>query len=87
MQDRRRRSESPQQYSRECDRERDRDRDRERDLSTQPPPPPPPPNVDIKPWNYPGIDLMASGAFWQNYSGELKSCRQGYNRTYVSKKV
>ncbi|XP_037903147.1 dachshund homolog 1 isoform X6 [Hermetia illucens] len=71
MQDRRRRSESPQQYSRECDRERDRDRDRERDLSTQPPPPPPPPNVDIKPWNYPGIDLMASGAFWQNYSESL----------------
>lgn len=22
-------------------------------------------------WSYPGIDLMATGAFWQNYSGEL----------------
>lgn len=20
-------------------------------------------------WNYPGLDLMATGAFWQNYSG------------------
>lgn len=24
-----------------------------------------------QPWNYPGLDLMASGAFWQNYSGEV----------------
>ncbi|XP_049312825.1 uncharacterized protein LOC105233657 isoform X3 [Bactrocera dorsalis] len=23
------------------------------------------------PWNYPGIDLMATGAFWQNYSESL----------------
>lgn len=29
----------------------------------------PAPNADGKPWNYPGLDLMATGAFWQNYSG------------------
>lgn len=23
-------------------------------------------------WSYPGIDLMATGAFWQNYSGEFQ---------------
>ncbi|EDV93966.1 GH23792 [Drosophila grimshawi] len=23
------------------------------------------------PWSYPGIDLMATGAFWQNYSESL----------------
>lgn len=34
-------------------------------------PPPPPEN---KPWGYSGIDLMNTGAaFWQNYSGELRS--------------
>lgn len=36
---------------------------------SQPPPPPPPPNSDGKPWNYSNIDLMATGAFWHNYSG------------------
>lgn len=30
----------------------------------------PPANADGKAaWNYPGLDLMATGAFWQNYSG------------------
>lgn len=28
-----------------------------------------PPNSEGKAWNYPGLDLMTSGAFWQNYSG------------------
>lgn len=26
-----------------------------------------------KGWNYPGLDIMATGAFWQNYSGEFES--------------
>jgi hypothetical protein len=29
-------------------------------------------NEGGKPWNYPaGLDIMASGAFWQNYSGNF----------------
>ncbi|XP_055590768.1 dachshund homolog 2 isoform X3 [Uranotaenia lowii] len=33
-----------------------------------------PPQAQIpegKPWNYPGLDIMATGAFWQNYSESL----------------
>ncbi|KAL5279439.1 DACH1 family protein [Megaselia abdita] len=30
-----------------------------------------PGNNNAKGWNYPGIDLMATGAFWQNYSETL----------------
>ncbi|XP_062705087.1 dachshund homolog 2 isoform X3 [Aedes albopictus] len=33
---------------------------------------PPQPQVpEGKPWNYPGLDIMATGAFWQNYSESL----------------
>lgn len=35
---------------------------------------PPQPQVpEGKPWNYPGLDIMATGAFWQNYSGKCIS--------------
>jgi hypothetical protein len=29
----------------------------------------PPSNENSKTWNYSGIDIMSSGAFWQNYQG------------------
>lgn len=70
-----RRTESP--YTQSSSRERERDRgDRERDAPSVPTSQPSqqstqqtPPAADGKPWNYPGLDLMATGAFWQNYSG------------------
>ncbi|XP_037042870.1 dachshund homolog 2 isoform X2 [Bradysia coprophila] len=67
-----RRTESP--YTQSSNRERDRDRDtasvptsqasQQSNQQTQP-------TADGKPWNYPGLDLMATGAFWQNYSESL----------------
>lgn len=30
-----------------------------------------PQSNDGKPWNYSSLDIMATGAFWQNYSGEF----------------
>lgn len=76
-----RRTESPYtQSSSNRDRgDRDRDRgDRDRDSASVPTSQASQqsnqqtqPAADGKPWNYPGLDLMATGAFWQNYSGEL----------------
>lgn len=68
-----RRTESPYTQSSNRDRDRDRDRDaasvptsqtsQQSNSQTQQ-------TADGKPWNYPGLDLMATGAFWQNYSGK-----------------
>lgn len=78
-----------ERMEREREREREQQRDRERDRperidrehiespspgpynqSMREPPPPPP---DTKPWSYPSMDLINSGAaFWQNYSGKFK---------------
>lgn len=72
-----RRTESP--YTQSSNRDRDRDRgDRDRDAASVPTSQASQqssqqqtqPSADGKPWNYPGLDLMATGAFWQNYSGE-----------------
>lgn len=78
--DRHRRSESPtfQRESSERAVERDREStvDRESASSTltqNPDGSSTPGNNNAKGWNYPGIDLMATGAFWQNYSGGFLS--------------
>lgn len=73
-----RRTESP--YTQSSNRDRsdrgDRERDRDRDAASVPTSQASQqsnqqtqPTADGKPWNYPGLDLMATGAFWQNYSG------------------
>ncbi|XP_055637146.1 dachshund homolog 2 isoform X5 [Toxorhynchites rutilus septentrionalis] len=72
---------------RERSREHERERDRERGSSaerfskegspiisrgaSQEVSPPQPHIPEGKAWNYPGLDIMATGAFWQNYSESL----------------
>ncbi|XP_058826384.1 dachshund homolog 2 isoform X3 [Topomyia yanbarensis] len=72
---------------RDRSREHERDRDRERGSSverfskedspiisrgvSQGVSPPQPHIPEGKTWNYPGLDIMATGAFWQNYSESL----------------
>ncbi|XP_065093303.1 dachshund homolog 2 isoform X11 [Ochlerotatus camptorhynchus] len=82
--DRMRDRDSDRERSRE---RHERDRDRERGSSverfskegspvacrgaSQEVSPPQPQVPEGKPWNYPGLDIMATGAFWQNYSESL----------------
>lgn len=82
--DRMRDRDSDRERSRERH-ERDRDRERGSSLerfskegspvasrgASQEVSPPQPQVPEGKPWNYPGLDIMATGAFWQNYSGKF----------------
>ncbi|XP_055540944.1 dachshund homolog 2 isoform X2 [Wyeomyia smithii] len=82
--DRLRERELDRERSREHERDRDRDRGSSVERFSKEGSPiisragvsqgvsPPQPHIpEGKAWNYPGLDIMATGAFWQNYSESL----------------